>query len=175
MKFIRNILVLCLMVFFINCSTINVDYEHDPGANFASYKFYDWFPVPKKNVRYDLIIKQIKHEMEKQLESRGFIKVSKKPDFLISLHGAIQQFLSYEDFRFLREQYEPYWARRRMDFAQYDEDTLIIDFLDTKTKTIFYRGTVTAFIMEPTAEKRVKAINEAVTKTLDNFQMLQSR
>jgi hypothetical protein len=152
-----------------------VDYEYDPGTNFTSLQSYDWFPVPKKNVRYELIIKQIKNEIEKQLESRGFSKVSEAPDFFIALHGGIQQYLSYEDYKYLREHYEPYWAKRRIDFAQYDEDTVIIDFIDTKTKSLFYRGSVTTFIMEPTAEKRTEIIHEAVTKTLDNYQILQSK
>lgn len=175
MKFIRYILILCLIFFTISCSTINVDYDYDPGASFASYKYYDWFPVPKKNVKHELVIKQIKNEMENQMESRGFIKSSESPDFMVAFHGGIQQFLTYDDFKYLREQYEPYWARRRIDFSHYDPDTFIIDFIDTKTKTLFYRGIVTAFIMEPTADKREKAINEFTVEIINIFQMIQSK
>lgn len=174
MKPLRFIFASCFFLFMISCSTVSVDYEHDPGTNFTSLQSYDWFPVPKKSVRYELIVKQIKNEMEKQLESRGFSKVSEGPDFFIALHGGIQQYMSYEDYKYLREHYEPYWAKRRIDFTQYDEDTVIIDFVDTRTKSLIYRGTVTAFIMEPTAEKRAEVIHEAVTRTLDNYQLLQT-
>lgn len=174
MKLVRNLFILSLMIVPLSCSTIKVDYEFDPAVNFTALKSYDWFPVPKKNVRHELIIRQIRSEMEHQLKSRGFSRTTEKPDFLIALHGGLQQFLTYEDFKYLREHFEPYWAQRRIDFSRYDDDTFIIDFVDSQTRKLFYRGTVTAFIMEPTAEKRAVTIHEAITKTLDNFQMLYS-
>lgn len=175
MRPLRYLLILSAVLFLSSCSTVSVDYEFDPGINTAVLKSYDWFPVPLKNVRYDLIIKEIMAEMEKQLEPRGFVKASGNPDFLISIHGSLQQFLTYEDYKYLQKNYEPYWARRRIDFSQYDSDTVIIDFINTETRSLFYRSTVTAFIMEPTAEKRREVVAEAVEEVLHNFQMIQSR
>jgi hypothetical protein len=173
MRLLLSIFILCLMVPVIGCSTVSVDYVHDPEVDLTAMKSYDWLPVPSKSIRYPLILKQIKNEMNRQLNLRGLQPVSGDPDFLIALHGGIQSILAYEDWEYLQDNYEQYAIKRRIDLTTYTEDTLIVDFIDTSTGDLIYRATATVYLsLETTPERRNKRINEAVTKMLDGFSQL---
>jgi hypothetical protein len=161
------------MIFTMSCasvSSVNVDHVYDPEADFASMKTYDWLPVPSTSIKYPLIIKQVKSEMNRQMKVRSYKMETGKPDFFIALHGGIQSMLAYADWIFLQDHYEEYAIKRRVDMTQYTEDTLIFDFIDAKTGEVIYRATVTVYIsLESTAEKREKKIIEAVTEVLDRY------
>lgn len=142
-------------------------------SQFLNLKSYDWFPVPENNIRYDLIIKQIKSEMNKQMKVRGFNMDSRHPDFLIALHGGIQSKLSFPEWDYLSQNYEKYAVTRRFDITNYTDETFIIDFIETKTKTLVYRATATAYLsLEPTSEKREKKIAAAVKQILDDYALV---
>ena len=176
MKSLASIFILCLMMLSISCSSIsrvNVDYVYDPEVDFAALKSYDWLPVPSQSIRYPLIMKQIKSEMNRQLKVRSLQMVSGTPDFLIALHGGIQSILAYEDWEYLQDNYEQYAIKRRIDMTTYAEDTLMVDFIDTRTRDLIYRATATVYLsLESTVEKRGEKINKAVTKMLDGFSQL---
>jgi len=173
MKFQRLLIVLCLPILAVSCASlnsVNIIREYDPEVDFSAFRSYDWFPVPETNIKYDLIVKQIKGEMNTQLKYRGFNKDSQHPDFLIALHGGIQNKISFPEWEYLNENYGKYAITRRLDLTKYTDDTFIIDFIDTKTKTLAYRATATAYLsLEPTSEKREKAITEAVKQILDDY------
>jgi hypothetical protein len=157
----------------LGCASVNVDYEYDPGADFAALKSYNWLPVPSKNIRYPLIMKQIKYEMNRQLKVRNFKMDSGEPDFFIAVHGGIQDMLAYNDWVFLQSNYEQYAIKRRIDMTQYTEDTLMVDFIDAESGELIYRATaIIKLSLESTAEKREKKIIEAVTKILDNYLLI---
>jgi len=171
----RSILLisLFLIVLVLGCASVKVDYTYDPEADFAALKSYNWLPVPSKNLRYPMIMKQIKHEMNRQLKVRNFKMDSGEPDFFIAFHGGIQAVLAYDDWIFLRENYAEYALKRRIDMIQYTEDTLIVDFIDAESRELIYRASASIRLsLESTAEKREKKIIEAVTKILDNYLLI---
>jgi len=176
MKYRKLLIILWLPVLAISCASINsvdVIHEYDPDVDFTAFKSYDWFPVPENNIKYDLIVKQIKSEMNNQMKFRGFNKDSQHPDFLIALHGGIQNKLSFPEWEYLSENYEKYAITRRFDITNYTDETFMIDFIDTKTKTLVYRATATAYLgLEPTSEEREKKIAKAVKKILDDYALV---
>lgn len=176
MKRSKVLIIFCLIIFTISCasvSSVKVDHVFDPEVDFAELKSYDWLPVPSKIIRYPLIMKQIKSEMNRQMKVRSYKMETGKPDFLIALHGGIQSMLVYSDWVYLQENYEQYAIKRRIDVTQYTDDTLIFDFIDAKTGELIYRATATVYLsLESTADKREKKIIEAVTKVLDRYSRL---
>jgi hypothetical protein len=166
-------IIFCLMLLIGSCASVNsvkVDYVYDPEVDIAALKSYDWLPVPSKSIRYPLIMKQIRSEMKRQLKVRNFTPESAEPDMLIAFHGGIQSVLAYQDWVYLQDNYEQYAIKRRIDMTQYTEDTLMFDFIDTKTGELIYRATATVYLsLESTPEKREKKIHEAVVKVLDSF------
>lgn len=169
MQLTRYIIIICLAGLAMGCVTVTVDHDYDPEADFAGIKTYDWFPVPRENVRYDLLVKQIRSEMENQLHVRGYERASDNPHVLIALHGWFQSHMDYLDWQYLYESYEPYWAKRRIDITHYEDQQLIVDFIDAKSRSLIYRATATAYIPEATPRERAKVINKAVMKILEHF------
>ncbi len=173
MKRSNLLIILFLIVFVLGCASVKVDYTYDPETDFAALKSYNWLPVPSTNIRYPLIMKQIKHEMNRQLKVRNFKMDAGNPDFFIAFHGGIQSILAYYDWVFLQENYEKYAIKRRIDMTQYTDDTLIVDFIDAESGELIYRATASIRLsLESTAEKREKKIIEAVTKILDNYLLI---
>jgi hypothetical protein len=172
----RLFVILWLMVFATSCasvSSVKVDYVHDPEFDFAALKSYDWLPVPSKSIRYPLILKQIKSEMDRQLYVRNYKNVTGNPDFFIAVHGGIQSTLAYDDWVYLQDKYDQYAIKRRIDMTQYTEDTLIFDFIDANTKGLIYRARATAYLsLETSAAKRAEKIHEAVATVLDSFMQI---
>jgi hypothetical protein len=172
MKLSRLFILLCLIVLTISCSSVTVDHVSDPDADFGAMKSYDWLPVPSTSIRYPLILKQIKSEMDRQMKVRNFMLVDREPDFFITVHGGIQSMLAYKDWEYLQENYREYAIKRRLDMTTYVEDTLIFDFIDAGSKELIYRATATIYLgLETTSEKREKKIREAVTKVLDHYRL----
>ncbi len=179
MKPLRLFLVLCLLLFVISCasvSSVSVNNEFDPDTDFTLLRSYDWFPFPEENIEHGLIVMEIKTEMNTQMKTRGFKKVSENPDFLIALHGGIQSQLNYSEWNYLHDNYEQYAVKRKSDLRIYSDEIFIFDFIDTKTDTLVYRAIASVYIsFEPTAEKREKRINEAITKVLDNYSQARAQ
>ena len=162
-------ILFCTVILAIGCAATTVDYNYDPSVDFESLKTYEWFPIPRINVRHDLLIKQIKNEIQNQLQVKAISRGPDKPDFYIALHGGFQSRMDYMDWEYLYEHYRPYWAKRRIDVTTYEANQLIIDIIDVRSRDLIYRATATAFIPEERAEERDKTISESVAKILINF------
>lgn len=62
------------------------------------------------------------------------------------------------------------WAgapRTYTDISQYTEGTLTLDFVDTKTQKLVFRGIGTGTVSDP--ETNAERIKEAVEKIVQNF------
>jgi hypothetical protein len=160
---------LCLALIVMSCATVTVDYTYDPETDFDALRSFNWFPVPRENVRFDLFIKQVKSEIATQIHMKGFSIADDDPDFLIALHGGFQSRMDYLDWEYLYDNYQPYWAKRKIDITKYEDRQLIVDFIDTRSRELFYRATATAFVPESRPEQREKTLNDAVAKILENF------
>ena len=67
MRLLSLFFTVCVLILAAGCISINVDYDYDPAYDFSRLQTYDWFPVPRENVRFDLLIRQFKNELKNQL------------------------------------------------------------------------------------------------------------
>jgi hypothetical protein len=183
MKNLIPLYILCALLLGMSCSSmktlgweeVSVDYVYDPEVDYAELKSYDWFPIPSKNIKHPLIMKQIKHEINRQLKVNSFKMVAGEPDFFIALHGGIQAVLPYEDWQYLHENYEQYAIKRRFDMTTYAEGMLMVDFISSKSRELIYRATAEVYMgFETSPEKRRKQITVVVTKVIDSFLKIPS-
>jgi hypothetical protein len=168
MKLLSSFFCFCFIASLASCSTVKVNYEFDSSADFTVYKSYNWLPVPKRNIKYSHVSEKVKYFMSRQLESKGFKREPEEPDLMIALHGPHYGFIFYEDYLYLRDNFKPYLERRVQDITQYEDD-LIVDFIDTKSKSIVYRAKVTSHVADIMPERMDESLNKAVTEILDNF------
>ncbi len=175
MKTTCLIIALGLMIITFGCSTISVHYDYDTKADFTNLKSYSWTPgTIQKNIS-SLVVKRIHDSVRTQLESRGYTFTTDNPDFLIAMHVTKQQKkLVVSDYDYNYRSYSgaqgSYWRSGVTREFEYEEGTLILDFIDTQSKELSWRGVATAEVLHYTnPEKREKRINNAVQKILNNF------
>jgi hypothetical protein len=174
MKALR--LLFCgLMVFATSCSSVyDVQFDYDTKADFSNLKKYEWLPIPETVETDKLTIMRIKYAVDTQLGAKGLRKTSNNPDFHIATHVGSKDKVRVTNWGYGYAPYGRYGAgyggSGGVDVHQYEEGSLILDFVDPKSKNLIWRGSVKAQIDSATTPKsRDNLINEAVTKILKNF------
>jgi hypothetical protein len=67
----------------------DVHYNYDRGANFSSYKTYQWVDIPGGAVADELIDRDIKRAVDEQLAQKGLTRVEKDADLYVGYHAVI--------------------------------------------------------------------------------------
>jgi len=125
-------------------------------------------PFPKKANVNQLVVKRIRDAVTGKLEDKG-LRISSNPDFLIAMHGATREKLDVQDWGYSSPR-AAYWGRRDITVQQYTQGTLILDFVDAKSKEMIWREVASGAVdPDASAEQRTKRINEAVAKLLAQF------
>ena len=171
MKAIHAFLVIFLMGFVVSCSTIyGVQYDYDKQADFKNLKTYDWMTVPEKADIDSLKVERVKKAVNAELQAKGLMMTSNNPDFLIAEHLGKNDKVQVTNWGYNYDQYGMDLGPQGVDTYQYEEGSLILDFVDAKSKKMIWRGVAKAEINNTdTPEKTEKLINEAVQEILKNF------
>ena len=161
------------------CSSIEVSENYDTSYDFSGLKTYDIVPV--ENKKYELVVKQLKSELRKQLTNKGFKQNTSNPDFLVALHGGTEDKVSIQTTNYgynyggwYERRYERGYVGRyydaRIDAYEYQEGTLVVDIIDAKNKTLIFQSTITKTIDKGASmEKRQENIKNVITKALQSF------
>jgi hypothetical protein len=174
--------IILLMVVLFGCSPqIRVYTDSTPDKSPSQYLTYDW--RVKTNVeseQYPLFSNElndqrIKNAVNTELTNRGYFRREEKPSILLHYHIVIQ------DQRYAAIPYDydytnfEYWINRH-SISSYKEGTLIIDFMDTETNELIWRGWATAVIDEVySTEKLDGLIKTSVEKIFYRFPKCAAR
>jgi hypothetical protein len=175
MKTLQSLCILILIVAATGCSTVyDVQYDYDKKAVFTDLKTYDWMAAPQKTDIDSLTMSRIQKAVETELQAKGLSRSSSDPDFLIAEHIGREDKVSVRSWGY---DYGPYggywggyWGTGGVSTFEYEEGTLILDFVDPQTNKLIWRGSAKAEIdTVRTVEERETLINESVQKILKNF------
>jgi hypothetical protein len=169
MKVFHASIALFLMGFVISCTTADIhgiEYDFDPKVNFTNLKTYDWLPASEKTNIDSFTLMRVKKAVNAELQARGIRKTSENPDFLIAAHLGSKDKVNVKNWGYRRS----YRGSDRVVTYQYEEGSLILDFVDAKSKTLIWMGAAKANIYGVlTPEERERLVNEGVQKILRNF------
>jgi len=168
-----SFLALSAMIFAISCSPVSVSHDYDPDINFGRLKTFDWIPFPGNVEVNQLVVKRIQDAVTRGLQAKGLQKSSQNPDFVIVMHGMTEDKLDITDWGYSTGSYYRggYWGGgHNISVNEYTEGTLTLDFIDSKSKQLLWRG-VAKGTVDPNAtpQKRTQRINDAVAKLLEQF------
>jgi uncharacterized membrane protein len=169
------------------CSTVTVSTDYDHKASFAKYKTYGMAPASKGQTLSPSGEAALSDALRSGLAAKGIHQTtSGKPDLAVArivfLHQktSVQQ---YTDWGYGSNGAWPYgygyynmWSgapRTYVDVNQYTEGTMILDFVDTHTGKLVFRGTGKAVVGGP--ESNAHKIREAVEKIVAGFPAGASR
>ena len=182
-------LILVLAVVSAGCSSIEVNHDYDPKANFAGLKTYEWLKEPQKptgDPRIDgntILENRIHEAVDKELAARGFKKVTSDADFFVAYHVSLDKRRSVQTLNSYYG-YGPGWgygygASYRPGYGagaprtyvyEYEEGTLILDIVDPKNNQLIWRGSAQDEVhFRSSPEKDQAQLSEAVHLMLETF------
>ncbi len=131
--------------------------------------------VPEKANIDSLNVERVKKAVNTELQAKGLTMNSSNPDFLIAEHLGKKDKVQVTNWGYSYGPHhgryrEPYYWPGGISAYEYEEGSLILDFVDAKSKKMIWRGVAKADINNAdTPEKKEKLINEAVQEILKNF------
>ncbi len=159
----------CLLVFasmiFLHCSSMTIKSDFDPQADFAQYKTYAWMPRVKPGP-VSLNEKRIAAAVEQKLAAKGMQSASGAPDFLVVVHTNVKGKIDVDTYGYRYGRY----GRRFGTYTtvrEYQQGTMVIDFIDAKTRELFWRGWAKGEVND--AESATKKIDGTVAKILAQY------
>jgi hypothetical protein len=178
---LRLILATALICIFSACETVTVTTDYDHAANFAKYKTYALTPPTRGETMSPTSEAALRDALRAELAAHGLTEAAaKKADLDIVRHVFVQEKTSVQQWTDWGYGYHggwPYsfgsygmWPNAPMtytDVNQYNEGTLILDFVDARTKKLVFRGVGKAVVGGP--ESNAAKIREAVSKIVAGY------
>ncbi len=152
-------------------------YNYDRGANFASYKTYQWVDIPGGAVPDQLINRDIKRAIDEQLAQKGLVPVEKDADLyigyqaIISLEKSVNLWGSSNNVGGLG----PLGGGLRTGDVQGQTSTipvgiLVVDLYDIGRKQLIWRGDASKTIdLNRDPDKNYKNLQKAMAKLFKNY------
>lgn len=178
MKTWAAIVALCGILVLGGCSNVSITTDHDPDANFDAMKSYQWMTQSKDALsanqqtsmfQNQLIEKRFMNAVVDELKLKGVNQVEGNPDFFVMYYAGTQDKVNVTNYGY---GYGRGWygGGGGVDVHQYTEGTIILDFIDAKTKQLVWRGTASgALSSKPTMEEAQEKLNGIVSKMLAEY------
>jgi len=170
---------------FYGCSSVRINSDFDPAADFSSIHTYSW---KKVHIQGDalaanpLLYKSIAKAIDRYLQARGFQETDRMTaDVLVAIHAGVKEKMRMTQMGHgTRAYYSDPWKRplrgrggpygSRVDVSYYTEGTLIIDIVERKKQELIWRGLGTGIVHATSNQKKKsRAIDEYVRRILDQF------
>jgi hypothetical protein len=150
MTLVRFIPVLILISVLVGCSgpKSSVTTDFDPEADFSTYQTWDWLPgeppeTGDRRLDDQQVRERIRGVIEEELTTHGFPQSREAPDFHVIYHAGLDQEINQRTVANYY-QYIDYVVFVPWTTSSYNESwdigTLIVDFFDTNTHTLVWRG-----------------------------------
>jgi hypothetical protein len=165
MKALRVALLL-LFVGLMSCSSVTIQSDYDPQANFAQYKTFDFMPHRTKPGGNPLNDQRIEAALEKALMAIGYQKQeSGRPDFLIAYHTNVKDKIDVNTYGYRYGRY----GRRVGTYTtvqKYQQGAIVVDFVDATSKELFWRGWAKGEASDSVAKEK---IDDNIAKILEKY------
>jgi hypothetical protein len=187
MRVSRYLIVALMAAVMAGCSTLSVQTDFDPSANFSNLKTYEWQPAPPPTGdplidSNTLLPERIRAAVDKVLQAKGFTKAANgKPDFLVGYFVNVQTKTSVSTINNYYG-YAPGWGYggyggygygyggASTQVYEYNQGTLVLDVSSPQGKKLMWRGSATDVVdSSQPADVRQYQLNQAVTQLLQNF------
>lgn len=178
----NRLVYICLFSMFLQaCSGITVSQDYEQGYNFSGLKTFAWKPNVDKEYGLkdnDLMDKRIRTAIESGLKAKAYKQIDAGiADFYVSYHVTVEQKISSSNvsggIALGRSSYGRYGGigiSTGSDIRTYDQGTMLVDFTDTSSDKLIWRGISTQIVSEHSdPETSTAIINETVEKILQQF------
>ena len=160
-----NILGLVLGLLVGSAAAQSVQSDFDRTFQFSNLKTFS-FAVQRRGATDPLAADslndgRIRTGLESQLIANGFRMETDKADFVIAYYVTTKNKLSVQDYGYG----PPRWfGSRNIRVDQYSEGTLMVDFIDTRTNQVIWRGRASGTIEMKGVDKKISKSTEKLVK-----------
>jgi hypothetical protein len=182
-RIIRILVVIGLALGFIGCQTFNVRTDWDPAHQFDVFQRYFWVEPPEVEgaspfADNTLLRKRVRFTLEAKLEERGFQQTEERSnaDFLVSYSVILEERLKINGYYagggggYNRGRYGGFGTiHSTASIREYQESTLIIDFLDPNNDDLVWRGWGTGIVRTRDRNKRRDRLEKGIAAILEKF------
>ena len=160
-----NILGLVLGLLVGSAAAQSVQSDFDRTFQFSNLKTFS-FAVLRRGATDPLAADtlndgRIKTGLESNLIANGFRMETEKADFVIAYHVTTKNKLSVSDYGYG----PPRWfGSRNIRVDQYSEGTLMVDFIDTRTNQVIWRGRASGTLDMKGVDKKISKSTEKLVK-----------
>jgi len=172
MRIVTRIFTVMAALVLTGCATMNVSSHIERNVNFADYVTYDWGPpdnLPVGDPRLDnnpFFNDYLQGAIEKQLARKGYAPgLGGTPDLLIHYHASVNQKLDVYE---VDQSYGYCYGNCEAQIVDYEQGTIIIDIVDTKTNKVVWRGWAQDAMngIIDNQDRLEKQVDEGVTKMM---------
>jgi hypothetical protein len=190
-KYIYLVVLISVVWIFAACSNYTYYGVGNSTVNISKYRTFAWLPpIDKAKTIDDITDEKITTEATDQLEKRGLVLKSSRPDALVrytvmiddkvrtfndpqyvyTRGGYYPRLGYYRGNRYMYYSYRqpfPVYVGEDVEQVPYKQGTLIIDLIDGKTKKVIWRGYGVGEVSNPeTAYKDIPKVVEGIIKKL---------
>jgi hypothetical protein len=118
-----------------------VEVEADAAASFAAYKTYAWLPATERPANFADHMR-IMQTVESELAAKGFTKdAAGKPDVYVGYSASSKKKMKGESYAQNSVARGPSDVRTMVDFKRVEEQTIVVELRDGKTREPVFTGT----------------------------------
>jgi hypothetical protein len=158
------------LLIFVSCSSISVNQDYNTEFDFSKWKTFGFIPIPESAGIDQINASRLGDAAKKQLEAKGY-KLAEPADFGVAFQFGKQQVTDVQSYGYgWGWGGYGYGPGGGVDVTQYEQGTLIIDFVDMKGNKLEWRGTGQGALDDnPSVEDRIANIDTAVAQILAQF------
>jgi len=166
-------LIVIAALYLAGCSTISVNQDYDPAYDFSKLKTFGFIPITEEAGIDQLNATRLGDAIKANLTAKGYT-LSENSDFGIALFFTKDTKTSIQSTGYgygYGYGYRGYGGMGGSTYVtQYEEGTLVIDFVDMAKQELVWRGVGTGALSDsPSVEERTENINNAVSQILAQF------
>jgi hypothetical protein len=174
---IKNLALLGAIALF-GCSTVSVNTDYDHSASFGRYHTYALKPPERGLTLSPSVDAALRNALRENLATRGMREASanERPELAVVPQAFTQQRVSVEQYNtwgyadgmwpYGYGRYGGWYGAPAYTVNSYTEGTLLLDFVDTSTHKLVFRGEAKGTLgsTESNAEKVEEAVKKIVAK-----------
>ena len=170
------IFAITLLVILAACSSPQVGYDFDRGADFSRYRTYVWVSAAQqttgdKRLDSSLVNARIRAAVDAQLRAKGYFASSNgPPDFLIAYQAGMKDMMKGASTQNYIGDRAHGTFTTISDVQPYHEGTLTIDIVDAASRQLIWQASAAADVEQSLGpEERDARINNVVRAMLAHF------
>ncbi|MCW8803936.1 MAG: DUF4136 domain-containing protein [Ignavibacteriaceae bacterium] len=174
-KYFFSLINLLTITFLLlgGCSSISVHQDYDPEYDFSNLKTFGFIPLSSEAGIDQLSADRLSSAIKTELLAKGYT-LSEQADFGVALLFSSKTKTNVQSYGYgygYGYYGRPgYGGMGGVDVTQYEEGTLVIDFVDMKENKLVWRGIGSgALSQSPSVEERTQRVNNAVNQILAQF------